>query len=762
MGVSGNSSYPCSSHVGERDDTSNTTTLLSDFTADGMQGNPNKASSSLADVKLECAWSSVQAFVVDYIASEDLDLGSENEAVESNGFQYAGWTELRDITLYGLHVFFTTAVETISHEGYSQDAVIHAIRDSTLCYQFDGPITNISDRARALLKNGRQVDSSLGENLDMHLHMLGLYVLSCASSLLKNYFPFFTASDALWCILLCDMDISIACDFSVSMSGYGNEQSKGLVVNYQNINEPSGGYCCSHSETPGGAVLSHSEQVEIWRAALSQFPERMWSNVLTDYIAFEKSTGGDQVSSSGQLDKSSTLTRTVVTQSKKAAKGTSSKRILKESRSMRTLLESASSTSTGTSAVANTKRVQSPTSFSTMPLSNLSLVKRIDASTVVSTHPIYSPVKHSSSASRSGKAATKHQTKADALVRFSLPNTPADGFEFEFSHDGMWTNWVPKDRKEEMALDLIRRLGELKLEVKVCADWAHERLQQSIKRLEMENPVLVSLRKEKETLECGVLNRERLDETQRAVDSTSDELERAHCLELELTGKIALSAREKDSAKLQDKQSVASLAEILRKGKETLERLKSMETEKILLQEELAAEQSNLCKILENLEQAKGYKDILMQKKEEGEKMSVEAMKQVDLARNELERAEMSARTECNNVMLNAENENKRLKASAKELEELVKGLEFDLASGRRPERAMFMGRPPGFRPDSVLQERECQMCLDEEVSVVFLPCRHQSICVSCNQLHRDKGITECPTCRSPVERRICARFADS
>ncbi|PNT76757.1 hypothetical protein BRADI_1g52730v3 [Brachypodium distachyon] len=709
MGVSGNSSYPCSSHVGERDDTSNTTTLLSDFTADGMQGNPNKASSSLADVKLECAWSSVQAFVVDYIASEDLDLGSENEAVESNGFQYAGWTELRDITLYGLHVFFTTAVETISHEGYSQDAVIHAIRDSTLCYQFDGPITNISDRARALLKNGRQVDSSL-----------------------------------------------------VSMSGYGNEQSKGLVVNYQNINEPSGGYCCSHSETPGGAVLSHSEQVEIWRAALSQFPERMWSNVLTDYIAFEKSTGGDQVSSSGQLDKSSTLTRTVVTQSKKAAKGTSSKRILKESRSMRTLLESASSTSTGTSAVANTKRVQSPTSFSTMPLSNLSLVKRIDASTVVSTHPIYSPVKHSSSASRSGKAATKHQTKADALVRFSLPNTPADGFEFEFSHDGMWTNWVPKDRKEEMALDLIRRLGELKLEVKVCADWAHERLQQSIKRLEMEKPVLVSLRKEKETLECGVLNRERLDETQRAVDSTSDELERAHCLELELTGKIALSAREKDSAKLQDKQSVASLAEILRKGKETLERLKSMETEKILLQEELAAEQSNLCKILENLEQAKGYKDILMQKKEEGEKMSVEAMKQVDLARNELERAEMSARTECNNVMLNAENENKRLKASAKELEELVKGLEFDLASGRRPERAMFMGRPPGFRPDSVLQERECQMCLDEEVSVVFLPCRHQSICVSCNQLHRDKGITECPTCRSPVERRICARFADS
>jgi hypothetical protein len=140
--------------------------------------------------------------------------------------------------------------------------------------------------------------------------------------------------------------------------------------------------------------------------------------------------------------------------------------------------------------------------------------------------------------------------------------------------------------------------------------------------------------------------------------------------------------------------------------------------------------------------------------------MMDEAMKQVDLARNEVECIKMSARRASNNVLVNAENEKKRLQASAKELQKHIKGLEFDLARGRPQRLAALMG-PPGLRPDSVEQERECQMCLDEDVSVVFLPCGHQIVCISCNQLHQDK-LQNCPFCRSPIQRRICARFSDS
>ena len=206
--------------------------------------------------------------------------------------------------------------------------------------------------------------------------------------------------------------------------------------------------------------------------------------------------------------------------------------------------------------------------------------------------------------------STKQQTEPGGLIHFSLPNTPADGFAFEFSHDGMQTSWIPKDRKEEIALDLIRRLGELKLEVKVWSDWASERLLQSVKRLAIEKPFLASLRQEKETSECRVLI-QKLQETKKSICDISVELDRADSLELKLTDKVEFSTRERDSAKLQEEQSAARFADILRKGNVSCVKLKSIEAEKILLQEELAAERSNLRRLLENREQAERYKYVL-------------------------------------------------------------------------------------------------------------------------------------------------------
>jgi hypothetical protein len=152
MSAAGNSSNLCSSRVGERDKSS--TAKLPPSAAGEMLVNPDNAGLSLTDLKLQHLRSSVKAFLDEYIASEDLDLGLEKEHVGSDGFPYVDWADLRGIALYSLHAFFKTAVETISQEGYTEDAVIHAIRDSALCYQFDGPITKIADSARAMLKSG--------------------------------------------------------------------------------------------------------------------------------------------------------------------------------------------------------------------------------------------------------------------------------------------------------------------------------------------------------------------------------------------------------------------------------------------------------------------------------------------------------------------------------------------------------------------------------------------------------------------------------
>lgn len=60
----------------------------------------------------------------------------------------------------------------------------------------------------------------------------------------------------------------------------------------------------------------------------------------------------------------------------------------------------------------------------------------------------------------------------------------------------------------------------------------------------------------------------------------------------------------------------------------------------------------------------------------------------------------------------------------------------------------------------SLRREQECVMCLSEEMSVVFLPCAHQVVCGNCNELHEKQGMKDCPSCRTPIQRRIQARFA--
>lgn len=61
-----------------------------------------------------------------------------------------------------------------------------------------------------------------------------------------------------------------------------------------------------------------------------------------------------------------------------------------------------------------------------------------------------------------------------------------------------------------------------------------------------------------------------------------------------------------------------------------------------------------------------------------------------------------------------------------------------------------------------VKRERECVMCLSEEMSVVFLPCAHQVVCTTCNELHEKQGMKDCPSCRTPIQRRVPVCFSRS
>jgi murein DD-endopeptidase MepM/ murein hydrolase activator NlpD len=52
-------------------------------------------------------------------------------------------------------------------------------------------------------------------------------------------------------------------------------------------------------------------------------------------------------------------------------------------------------------------------------------------------------------------------------------------------------------------------------------------------------------------------------------------------------------------------------------------------------------------------------------------------------------------------------------------------------------------------------RRRDCVVCKKEEAVVILLQCAHQVLCVGCNKLQEDKGMTRCPSCSAKVEERI-------
>lgn len=153
--------------------------------------------------------------------------------------------------------------------------------------------------------------------------------------------------------------------------------------------------------------------------------------------------------------------------------------------------------------------------------------------------------------------------------------------------------------------------------------------------------------------------------------------------------------------------------------------------------------------------------------------------------REDRQRLEALAQTEEDEIKQNAEIEMKKYMADIKKVEDNLSELRLQSESSRiaalrrgmeessgsclmdgKSALASKDGKPrkrlavfQELEAGGLRQEKECVMCLSEEMSVVFLPCAHQVLCARCNELHESKGMEECPSCRTPIERRINARY---
>uniref|UniRef100_A0ACD5W655 Uncharacterized protein n=1 Tax=Avena sativa TaxID=4498 RepID=A0ACD5W655_AVESA len=396
------------------------------------------------------------------------------------------------------------------------------------------------------------------------------------------------------------------------------------------------------------------------------------------------------------------------------------------------------------------------------------------------------PVPLPSPSSGDGSAPSlNHESNTEAIDPSSKIN---------FAYDEDQKIWIPQDKKDEMVLILVQRQKELQAHMRDWTDWAMEKVMQVTRRLAKEKEELQSLRKEKEEADrlhderhcLEESTRKKLLELESAICRANTQLEKADASARRRENENGLLRQQMETAKRHAAESAANSVELSKKDENSLKRSQHWESERALLQEQLAAEKSKLSRVQQQLQHAKEKKEQLKVRWRQEEAAKTDAIARVTSERKERGQIETSLRSEENFLHLKAENDTQRYKSEIRAVEQQISQLKVSLATsvaaapkwntddktrasrlpeGRKNGSTQVLAKAASAAPldidlDDIQRDRECVMCLSEEMSVVFLPCAHQVVCAKCNDLHDKQGMKECPSCRAHIQRRVCARPA--
>ncbi|KAF2311029.1 hypothetical protein GH714_019222 [Hevea brasiliensis] len=149
------------------------------------------------------------------VGSLEVGTSQSREELESEESHEADWSDLtesqlEELVLSNLDAILKSAIKKIVACGYTEEVATKAVLRSGLCYGCKDTVSNIVDNTLAFLRNGQEIDPSR-EHFFEDLQQLEKYILAELVCVLREVRPFFSTGDAMWCLLICDMNVSHAC-----------------------------------------------------------------------------------------------------------------------------------------------------------------------------------------------------------------------------------------------------------------------------------------------------------------------------------------------------------------------------------------------------------------------------------------------------------------------------------------------------------------------------------------------------------------------
>ncbi|KAM0015362.1 putative transcription factor C2H2 family [Helianthus debilis subsp. tardiflorus] len=371
------------------------------------------------------------------------------------------------------------------------------------------------------------------------------------------------------------------------------------------------------------------------------------------------------------------------------------------------------------------------------------------------------------SVSKENPRSPLKEIKEKPKVTTPKPFKTADYYLAGIPFDDSKGEHVPQDDQDKMILTAVGQLQSLQKQVKSWDDWASVKVMQVANRLSQDGPEIKKLKAEKVEAENLKKDKEateestkkKLSEMTAALTTTDCQFKMSTSTIARLESENSVLKRDKERAEKRSRIEANSLAEALCKELEALKKSEMCGSEKKLLEEELKSLKQEVGPKQRDLDKAK----LLLKETEtrlaQEEREAAKFYEEAKSIRNERERLEALAEAGGERAMKRAAKELKKVETEIKRLEYEIAALNLE-AETKKIAGGMSWQGCEGFRNN--LSHDECVMCLSEETTVLFVPCGHQVLCDECNVIHEDNGMKECPSCRTPIQKRINCLFAKS
>ncbi|XP_073143889.1 putative E3 ubiquitin-protein ligase RF298 [Henckelia pumila] len=754
---------------------------------------------------------------------------------EFKKFLQADWDnpiacQLEELLTNNLLATFRSAIKQIAECGYTEEAAEWAVLNSGLYHGIKDAVSNVVDGALALLSE-KEFNTS-NHPLFSGLQNLVDYTILEMIHVLREVRPALSIAEAMWYLLISDMNLVNACVIEGVTSGSScvlespGERSVATISQSKDgvsVNSHLGSKTCdnprqlmphSQSSPPESPVSLPVRQFPNSKPRAGELasavkegsvaPQEVkgkFSAITREKIqtsspsmTVDEKSGGSKKGPSGSSKRD--LLRQKTFQFEKSYKGRMSKGAFKAKVAAwgSMVLDKSSKSQSGSSVVmkGTYTKVTGIKDSVVEGKRHLSSNSQRDghAGVLPTKDPVFALPAVISKSSASLVPDSNSLSTGEPSV--AGPHKSTDYFA-AIPYDETLQKYVPQDDKDETILILVPHKKALESELQGWTHWANDKVMQAARRLGSDQGELKLLRQEKEEMEK--LNKERqtleentlkrLTEMENALSNASGQIEMANSAVRRLGEENSLLKKKMEDAKSQALRAASNLQEAVQREQDALKKSQLWNAEKGLILEQLTDLKRQVADLNNRLDKAKELADQFKVLLKQEDKEKIKAATHIDSLRRKKEEDDAVTEEEEDKIKQRGELNLQKCKEAIKNLESAISELRLESDKSKiaalnvgygscltgREDASTFPGLQlpkitkrlavfqENFGAGSVRPERECIMCMTEEISVVFLPCAHQVLCGQCSKLHENQGMNDCPSCRTTINKRISVGY---